>query len=36
MVLIKEKKIKQLLHFLNPMCKMYSKSVYYFNDITLS
>ena len=33
MVLIEE---KQPLHFLSPMCKMYSKSVYYFNDVTLS
>ena len=36
MVLIKEKNTKQPLHFLSPMCKMYSKSVYSFNDITLS
>ena len=32
----KGKNNKQPLHFLSPMCKMYSKSVYYFNDITLS
>ena len=28
--------LKEPFHFLSPMCKMYSKSVYYFNDITLS
>ena len=30
MVLIKERNTKQSLHFLSLICKMYSKSIYYF------